>query len=92
MDRKRKLDLEGGAGGNGSTSDAYSASSSPSLNPLTGRSYSDRYRTLREQRMKLPVFQFLDQLETYVKSNQVVIVEGETGSGKTTQVRGGAGD
>ena len=37
-------------------------------------------------RKKLPVFEFLDTLEQAVDSNQVIIVEGETGSGKTTQI------
>ena len=34
----------------------------------------------------MPVFEFLDTLEQAVDSNQVIIVEGETGSGKTTQI------
>lgn len=34
----------------------------------------------------MPVFEFLDTLEQAVDSNLVIIVEGETGSGKTTQI------
>ena len=38
--------------------------------------------------------EFLDTLEEAVEKNQVVIVEGETGSGKTTQIPqvGGLGE
>ena len=37
-------------------------------------------------RKKLPVYQFLDELLEKVGANQCVVVEGETGSGKTTQI------
>ena len=46
-------------------------------NPLTGQPFSDNYYKILE---------FLDTLEQAVDSNQVIIVEGETGSGKTTQI------
>ena len=55
-------------------------------NPLTGQKYSNRYWSILEDRKKLPVMDFLDTLEEAVENNQVVIVEGETGSGKTTQI------
>ena len=55
-------------------------------NPLTGKPFSDNYYKILEERKKLPVFEFLDTLEQAVDSNQVIIVEGETGSGKTTQI------
>lgn len=55
-------------------------------NPLTGQPFSDNYYKILEDRKKLPVFEFLDTLEQAVDSNQVIIVEGETGSGKTTQI------
>ena len=37
----------------------------------------------------LPVYKFMEELVEAVKKNQIVICEGETGSGKTTQVRFG---
>jgi HrpA-like RNA helicase len=49
--------------------------------------FSPNYFKLREQRMQLPVSNYLDDLEAKLRAKQVVIVEGETGSGKTTQVR-----
>lgn len=72
--------------GSGAAAGGY-GSDAPTTNPLNGRPYSAKYHDLRKTRMSLPVFQFLDQLEGHLRSNQVVIVEGETGSGKTTQVR-----
>ncbi|KAJ2894613.1 helicase associated domain-containing protein [Zalerion maritima] len=43
-------------------------------------------KTIREQRESLPVFHFRKQLVTAVRENQILIVVGETGSGKTTQL------
>lgn len=56
------------------------------FNPLTQLPYSDRFYRLRQDRQRLPVHQFLDELSTKVAENQSVVVEGETGSGKTTQI------
>lgn len=56
------------------------------VNPLTGKPFSENYYKILEDRKKLPVFEFLDTLEEAVGSNQVIIIEGETGSGKTTQI------
>ena len=43
-------------------------------------------RTMKEQRESLPIFKLRDQLVQAVHDNQVLVVIGETGSGKTTQV------
>ncbi|CAG0902968.1 unnamed protein product, partial [Darwinula stevensoni] len=43
-------------------------------------------RTLHEQRQYLPVFAVRQELLTVVRENNVVVVVGETGSGKTTQL------
>jgi pre-mRNA-splicing factor ATP-dependent RNA helicase DHX15/PRP43 len=56
------------------------------LNPLTNKPLSNKYFEILEKRKKLPVFVRLDELEDAVDKNQVIIVEGETGSGKTTQI------
>lgn len=55
-------------------------------NPLTGKPFSRRYFEIRETRLKLPVSEYLEQLVEAMKKHQVIIVEGETGSGKTTQI------
>ncbi|KAI8342035.1 P-loop containing nucleoside triphosphate hydrolase protein [Chlamydoabsidia padenii] len=45
-----------------------------------------RTRSMREQREFLPVFGVREELLKVVRDNQVVIIVGETGSGKTTQL------
>ncbi|KAM3205935.1 pre-mRNA-splicing factor ATP-dependent RNA helicase DEAH7 [Capsicum annuum] len=43
-------------------------------------------KTLSQQRQYLPIFSVRDDLLQVVRENQVVVVVGETGSGKTTQL------
>ncbi|KAK2080151.1 hypothetical protein QBZ16_000004 [Prototheca wickerhamii] len=43
-------------------------------------------RSIREQRESLPIYRLRDQLIQAVRDNQVLVVIGETGSGKTTQM------
>jgi ATP-dependent RNA helicase DHX29 len=55
------------------------------------RSWGERLKRpghiqLFEKRKDLPIFQFRQQLLTLLQQNQVVIVSGETGCGKSTQV------
>jgi ATP-dependent RNA helicase DHX8/PRP22 len=55
----------------------------------TGREASFGKRTslsMKEQRESLPVFKFRTQLLEAIQSNQILIVVGDTGSGKTTQM------
>ncbi|XP_049397898.1 pre-mRNA-splicing factor ATP-dependent RNA helicase DEAH7-like isoform X2 [Solanum stenotomum] len=42
-------------------------------------------KTISQQRQNLPIFSVRDELLQVVRENQVVIIIGETGSGKTTQ-------
>ena len=42
--------------------------------------------SIKEQRESLPIFKLRDQLLAAVKDNQILVVIGETGSGKTTQM------
>ena len=42
--------------------------------------------TIKEQREGLPVFKLRDQMIQAIQDNQILIVIGETGSGKTTQM------
>jgi pre-mRNA-splicing factor ATP-dependent RNA helicase DHX15/PRP43 len=79
--RKRVLDLSesGGGGGEGGLAAA-------GVNPLTSRPFSQRHFSLLEGRKKLPAWGHLEEFSSLLRSNQVVIVEGTTGSGKTTQL------
>jgi pre-mRNA-splicing factor ATP-dependent RNA helicase DHX15/PRP43 len=56
------------------------------LNRWTGQPYSAHYFNLLETRRALPVYQFKEELLKVFAEHQVVVVEGETGSGKTTQI------
>ncbi|KAK6342708.1 DEAH-box RNA helicase prp16 [Orbilia javanica] len=56
------------------------------LKKSEGASEFSRSRTLREQREYLPAFAVREELLRVIRDNQVIIVIGETGSGKTTQL------
>ena len=56
------------------------------INKITGRPYSQRYYEILEKRKQLPVWEAHNTLLKLVEENQIVILQGETGSGKTTQV------
>lgn len=56
------------------------------LNPLTGKSFGERFYTLLGQRRKLPAWEAKEHLLQLLKTHQIVILQGETGSGKTTQI------
>ena len=43
-------------------------------------------RSIKEQRESLPIYRFKDQIIDAVGDNQMLVVIGETGSGKTTQM------
>lgn len=55
-------------------------------NPWTGRPYTPRYYELLRTRRSLPVHESRARLLDCLAEKKVVILEGETGSGKTTQV------
>ncbi|KAH7149728.1 P-loop containing nucleoside triphosphate hydrolase protein [Dactylonectria estremocensis] len=52
----------------------------------TDKSSSRKYQTMLQSRMQLPMWNFKRQVLSAVDENQVVIVCGETGCGKSTQV------
>ncbi len=82
FDRKRKLDL----GDDAKRAKTKEVNESSGINPWTGIAYSSKYEKILAGRLKLPVYQFKEKLLDAVASNQIVVVEGETGSGKTTQI------
>eukprot|EP00698_Gefionella_okellyi_P007727 TRINITY_DN1885_c0_g1_i1.p1 TRINITY_DN1885_c0_g1~~TRINITY_DN1885_c0_g1_i1.p1 ORF type:complete len:1141 (-),score=301.42 TRINITY_DN1885_c0_g1_i1:995-4384(-) len=49
-------------------------------------SHHARTHTMKEQREFLPIYQVRAQLMQVIRDNQVVVIVGETGSGKTTQM------
>ena len=101
-ERKRKIDLGGGyeskringdanylptAVGNDNDNDNGNDNTTDEvINPWTGHSFSDKYYSILAKRRKLPVYQFKKELIDVVNKNQIVVVEGETGSGCVTFV------
>ncbi|XP_015519116.1 pre-mRNA-splicing factor ATP-dependent RNA helicase PRP16 isoform X1 [Neodiprion pinetum] len=53
----------------------------------TGESSGDfKHKTIQNQRRSLPVFAVRQELLNVIRENSVVVIVGETGSGKTTQL------
>ena len=53
---------------------------------LTALYRSEKYAPIHEQRRSLPIFQVKQDIVDAVSAHPVVVVSGETGSGKTTQL------
>ncbi|KJE97776.1 pre-mRNA-splicing factor ATP-dependent RNA helicase, variant [Capsaspora owczarzaki ATCC 30864] len=56
------------------------------INPLTKRVFSEKYKKILEKRLKLPVWEYRQQFIRLFNENQIMVLVGETGSGKTTQI------
>jgi len=56
------------------------------LNPYTHKPFSMKYHKIFEGRSKLPVWQHKREFLQTLNENQVIVLVGETGSGKTTQI------
>ena len=57
------------------------------MNPLNQKPWTDRFRQILNERLTLPVWEYRDKFIKTCTDNQCVVLVGETGSGKTTQVR-----
>ncbi|XP_077997158.1 ATP-dependent RNA helicase TDRD9-like [Glandiceps talaboti] len=70
-----------------STSDAYDALGFPGDKPVElATDVYKHYRFDHTYSPDLPITQYQDQIITTIESNQVTVIQGSTGSGKTTQV------
>lgn len=56
------------------------------INPYTGRSFGERYYRTLKVRESLPIFSAKHKIQKLVQQYQIILLVGETGSGKTTQV------
>ncbi|KAG2541246.1 probable pre-mRNA-splicing factor ATP-dependent RNA helicase DEAH2 isoform X1 [Panicum virgatum] len=74
--------------GRGATNGAAAAvgGANPTVNRWNGRPYSARYFEILEKRRTLPVWQQKEEFLRALRDNQALILVGETGSGKTTQI------
>ncbi|KAL9106818.1 MAG: hypothetical protein Q9227_008240 [Pyrenula ochraceoflavens] len=62
------------------------ASNQTKMNPFTKKAYSANFFTLRDAAKLLPVSQNLPELLSTIDQHNVVVLVGEAGSGKTTQL------
>ncbi|KAI7829339.1 P-loop containing nucleoside triphosphate hydrolase protein [Gamsiella multidivaricata] len=68
------------------TAEQGEAAEEGATNPFTDKPFSEKYRKILAGRRKLPVNKHRKEFLDLVQNNQVVILVGETGSGKTTQI------
>jgi pre-mRNA-splicing factor ATP-dependent RNA helicase DHX15/PRP43 len=81
MERKRKIDLSDMKKAEVETKETKET------NPYSSKPYSDRYYDILSKRKQLPVWEQKEEFLDLVRKNQVIVLVGETGSGKTTQVK-----
>ncbi|KAL3096472.1 hypothetical protein niasHT_029831 [Heterodera trifolii] len=55
-------------------------------NPLTGRPFTQGFRDLLKKRMELPVWDYREKFMELLDKNRCIVLVGETGIGKTTQI------
>ncbi|THH10637.1 hypothetical protein EW146_g8313, partial [Bondarzewia mesenterica] len=56
------------------------------MNPFKEMPFSSKYKEILESRQRLPVFNHLPQFYEMFQKSQIMVMVGETGSGKTTQI------
>ncbi|KZT67534.1 P-loop containing nucleoside triphosphate hydrolase protein [Daedalea quercina L-15889] len=56
------------------------------INPFTKQPHSAQYKKILGTRKKLPVFAQMEDFLKMFSENQIMVMVGETGSGKTTQI------
>eukprot|EP01126_Amoeba_proteus_P049345 TRINITY_DN5769_c0_g1_i10.p1 TRINITY_DN5769_c0_g1~~TRINITY_DN5769_c0_g1_i10.p1 ORF type:complete len:704 (-),score=133.96 TRINITY_DN5769_c0_g1_i10:77-2188(-) len=79
--RKRRLDVSPSR-----SNKKLHTSMNDEINPWTEQKYSSRYYEILKKRMELPVFEQKHEFLEYLRQHQVIVLQGETGSGKTTQI------
>ncbi|XP_045805555.1 probable pre-mRNA-splicing factor ATP-dependent RNA helicase DEAH2 [Trifolium pratense] len=83
-ERKRKLSLFDDSAA--ATAKMVKTNGNNLINHWNGKPYSARYYDIFDKRKTLPVWQQKDDFLQVFKDNQTLILVGETGSGKTTQI------
>ncbi len=58
------------------------------INPFTNLPHTPRYYEILKKRLQLPVWEYRENFTSILMRNQSFVLVGETGSGKTTQVKG----
>ena len=57
------------------------------INPFNGKLFTDKYFDILKKRIELPVWEYREKFMESMKEHQAFVLVGETGSGKTTQVK-----
>ncbi|KAJ3341712.1 hypothetical protein HDU93_004346 [Gonapodya sp. JEL0774] len=68
------------------TAEQQSEVESGTINPFTGRPFTPQYRAILEKRRGLPVHQHRAKFLELIHKSRILVLVGETGSGKTTQI------
>nr|CDS28337.1 pre mRNA splicing factor ATP dependent [Hymenolepis microstoma] len=84
--RSKFSDREVSNNGDRDRSPIKSVNTSIQVNPYTGLPYSQRYFDIFRKRIQLPVWEYKERFFKVLTENQVTVLVGETGSGKTTQI------
>ncbi|XP_055385767.1 ATP-dependent RNA helicase DHX15 homolog [Condylostylus longicornis] len=90
--KKKKEELNQGASIAAALTASYvtnanmAAQKSKSINPFTKQPYSQRYYNLFKKRITLPVFEYQADFMRLLNEHKCIVLVGETGSGKTTQI------
>lgn len=63
-------------------SDAFEAGPT---NRMTQKTFTDKYNAILKKRKELPVHQQKEEFLGLIEKHQIIVLVGETGSGKTTQ-------
>ncbi|CAK9795091.1 ATP-dependent RNA helicase DHX15 homolog [Anthophora plagiata] len=81
---KRKAD--GSTTANSTNAPSTAPKNQVQLNPYTGLPYTPRYHEFYKKRITLPVFEYRADFMRLLAQHQCIVLVGETGSGKTTQI------
>lgn len=66
----------------GVDSDGKRRAGEANLNPFTGRNFSAKYHEILTSRQSLPVFSYKEKFLKLLRENQIVLLVGQTGSGR----------
>lgn len=69
-----------------SQSSSFAVTAPGTINPLNGTLFSPNYQNLLKKRILLPVFEYRADFMRLLAEHQCIVLVGETGSGKTTQI------
>ena len=83
---KDKPEVSEGPGNAQASASSVRAKSAQGINPYTGIPHTRKYYEIFRKRVGLPVWEYREKFFTLLKENQCIVLVGETGSGKTTQI------